>query len=200
MRTERFRWDRCAGNQERQRIKHFYFLVDPRKFTAELCFSQSFGRRFFVATSARSHFARNSVSYQRPASNPNTNIYTETQTLCLCLHFDAFFVASRKNTCFSHKRFAMALVQACLVSSLSDATSAVMSSTETAPHLVISISHPGSEARLRSVFAQPCFGQRMNDERVRSGSRRCATIMRVVTTTKRANQYETQAVLKVYFT
>ena len=49
----------------------------------------------------------------------------------------------------------MALVQACRVSSLSDATSAVMSSTETAPHLVISISLPGSEARLRSVFAQP---------------------------------------------
>lgn len=49
----------------------------------------------------------------------------------------------------------MALVQAWRVSSLSDATSAVMSSTDTAPHLVISISRPGSEARLRSVFAHP---------------------------------------------
>lgn len=49
----------------------------------------------------------------------------------------------------------MALVQACRVSSLSDATSAVMSSTETAPHLVISISRPGSEARLRRVVAHP---------------------------------------------
>lgn len=63
--------------------------------------------------------------------------------------------AGTARTFSSHKRFVIALVHACRVSSLSEATSAVMSSTETAPHLVISISRPGSEARLRSVFAHP---------------------------------------------
>lgn len=76
--------------------------------------------------------------------------------LPVCLFFGLSFSRSHTaHTFFSHKRFVMALVQACRVSSLSDATSAVMSNTETAPHLVISISRPGSDARLRSVFAHP---------------------------------------------
>ncbi len=77
-------------------------------------------------------------------------------------------------TSFSHKRFAMALVQACRVSSLSEATSAVMSSTETVPHLVISISRPGSEARFRSVFAQPWVGATQQGQRC--GVLRCDAV------------------------
>lgn len=49
----------------------------------------------------------------------------------------------------------MALVQACRVSSLSEATSAVISSTDTEPHWTISSSRPGSDAKLRRVFAHP---------------------------------------------